>query len=835
MNTTLGEIVSLLPDNIEINDKQKGMTVERLLTDSRSLLTPENTLFFAIPTGTNSGERYMRSLYDRGVRMFVAPSIPDDMKDASDATILICEDPVRLLQKIASRGDSRRGGEVVAITGSYGKTTLKEVMYQLLEPLHEIARSPRSYNSQIGVPLSMWGINENTDLTIIEAGVSKQGEMAHLEECIRPDTVIITDLGTEHEEGFRDFISKVEDKVSLASHAKRIIYCKDTAEIIDAVNALPREVERISWSMIDNSADLYIASVEEITSTGGNVNDRIRITYRWRGGNENSIEAERGELTDYRSYCSALCYMLASGYGDVLIGRRFKDIHPIDTRISVIDGADNCSILYDAYPSDLNSLLPALDFLTRRRMPEQSAVVIISDLRHEARGADEEYRKVAEYIRLRNIDHIIGIGPNISTYASYFDSNATFFKDISGFLEYLRTHHICNSVVLLKGSAEIDLHPVLERLEKRTHETVLEVNLDAMVDNYRYFKSHLPASTGLIAMVKASAYGAGSYEIAKSLQDAGAAYLAVAVLDEGIELRRQGITMPIMVMNPRVADYRDMFLYNLEPEIYSPVMLEDVIEAARRYGVEKYPIHIKLDTGMHRMGFIHDEIPGLMRKINSQDNVRISSVFSHLATADMPTMNDYTEFQLDNFEKWSSEMLAQYPAGFKRHILNSAGILRYGRTHHYDMARLGIGLYGVNTLPPDMEKPLATVSTLKSVIINLREWEADTTIGYARRGVLHRPSRIATIPIGYADGMSRKFGNGAVNVLVNGKEAPTIGNICMDACMIDVTGIDCKIGDEVEVFGANMPVSRLSDLVDTIPYEILTSVSPRVKRIYYRE
>ena len=368
----------------------------------------------------------------------------------------------------------------------------------------------------------------------------------------------------------------------------------------------------------------------------------------------------------------------------------------------------------------------------------------------------------------------------------------------------------------------------------RTNETVLEVNLDSIVKNYNYFKGLVPASTGIIAMVKASGYGAGSYEIAKTMQDCGAAYVAVAVLDEGIDLRRAGITMPIMVFNPKVENYKEMFRHNLEPEIYSLEMLADVIREARKYGVKGYPVHIKLDTGMHRMGFLENELPQLMDMLTIQDNVVAKSVFSHLATADCLDMDDYTLLQLNRFDKWSEYMIKRYQRPILRHVLNSAGILRF-QEYHYDMVRLGIGLYGANTLPPEIEMPLAVVSTLRTEIIALREREAGETIGYSRKGEVKRKSMIATIPVGYADGMSRSFGCGKVSVIVNGKEAPTIGNICMDACMIDVTGIDCKVGDTVEIFGENAPIQRLADANGTIPYEILTSVSPRVKRLYVKK
>lgn len=391
-----------------------------------------------------------------------------------------------------------------------------------------------------------------------------------------------------------------------------------------------------------------------------------------------------------------------------------------------------------------------------------------------------------------------------------------------------------DSIILLKGAPEYNFDRIREMLEARMHETVLEVNLDAVIRNYNYFRSHVPSTTGMIAMVKASGYGAGSYEIAKTLQDCGAAYLAVAVLDEGIELRKRGISMPIMVMNPKVVNYGAMFANSLEPEIYSLPMLKDVIREAEKYDVRNYPVHIKLDTGMHRMGFIEEELEEVMDILTSQNRIVAKSVFSHLATADCPDMDDYTEMQLSRFKEYSDYMISRSSTPILRHILNSAGILRFGK-YHYDMVRLGIGLYGANTLPPEIEKPLSVVSSLRTVIIAIRDRKKGDTIGYGRKGVLTRDSRIATIPIGYADGMNRHFGCGAITVKVNGKDAPTVGNICMDACMIDVTDIDCKEGDAVEIFGANADVQRLADLLGTIPYEILTSVSPRVKRVYFRE
>ncbi len=817
------------------SDSYDNDIIRTLLTDSRSLLEPEGTLFFAIPTATNSGVNYIASLYESRVRHFVVPDsgFAEKFRDEMpDALFLTVPDPVVALQQIAARRPGV-GGEVVAITGSRGKTTLKEWIFQLLEPIREIARSPRSYNSQIGVPLSLWGISEATDLTLIEAGVSVEGEMKRLAECINPDCVIITDITPEHDSGFGSHSVKIREKVSLAASGsvKRVIFCADDKDVSREVKRLHGDKSLISWSFNYEEADLKILSATPVEDSAAS---QTELRYIWGRGPERKIRMPFSEENEIRNAIYALTFLLAEGFSEDIIQRRFACLHPIDTRLSVSDGGRGCNVVFDSYTSDFTSLVPAVDFIKRRQVPGQRSIVILSDLRHEANAASDDYVRIAELMRQREIDLFVGVGERLCRHSGLFRPSDRFFPDTQSLLKELRANPTTDAVILLKGAPEFDFANVKEVLEDRTHETVLEVNLDAIIKNYNYFKSHLPATTGMIAMVKASGYGAGSYEIAKSLQDAGAAYLAVAVLDEGIALRRRGITMPIMVMNPRVADYREMFSNNLQPEIYALQMLRDVISQAERYGVKDYPIHIKLDTGMHRMGFIESELPEVLEILKGQESVQISSVFSHLATADCPDLDDYTEMQLECFERLSSYMLENYGHRFKRHILNSAGIIRFPQ-YHYDMARLGIGLYGVNTLPPEMEKPLAVVSSLKTVIINLREWPAGSSVGYARKGMLKRDSKIATIPIGYADGMSRHFGNGKVSVLVNGHEAPTIGNICMDACMIDVTGIDCNVGDTVEIFGENMAVGRLSDALETIPYEILTSISPRVKRVYFRE
>lgn len=803
--------------------------IRHLLTDSRSLESPADSLFFAIPTKGNDGHRYIGELYSQGVRNFVVNHIPEDLPETPDANFIVVADTIGALQRITATGEGSADRTILGITGSRGKTTLKEWIFQLMEPLREICRSPRSYNSQIGVPLSLWEIDDEANLAIIEAGVSRKGEMTALAGCIRPDTVIITNIGDAHSDGFASDREKALEKALLASTpaTSRLIYNIDNTLIKEAVSACGSEAKSLTWSIAGNPrADILASVVKE--------GDFMVVTYTYQGI-ESHFEARLTTEADIENAMNALAFMLLENIDRNMIASRFRELHKIGTRLNVSEGVNGCSVILDSYTSDFSSLRPAIDFLRRRKTPNQSSTLVLSDLHHESGEPETLYRKIAGLIKISGIDRFIGVGPAMTAHKNLFPDSSLFFENTAELLESLSPSDFVSEAILLKGSPEYNFATVAEMLEARKHETVLEVNLDSIVSNFNYFRRQLPAGTGIVCMVKASGYGAGSYEIAKTLQDCGAAYLAVAVLDEGIELRQRGITMPIMVMNPKVVNYKSMFASSLEPEIYSFDMLHDVIREAEKNHLTSYPIHIKLDTGMHRMGFIESELETLTDILENSPQVEAKSVFSHLATADCTDMDEYTDLQLKRFRSYTDYMLSRSSKPFLRHILNSAGILRYGRSDHYDMARLGIGLYGANTLPPDIEKPLAVVSTLRTVIIAIREWEPEETVGYGRHGKLNRKSRIATIPIGYADGMNRHFGRGAISVTVNGKEAPTVGNICMDACMIDVTDIDCKVGDAVEIFGPNAPLQRLADTLDTIPYEILTSVSPRVKRVYYRE
>lgn len=829
MKTTFRQLASLFPADAVMNPAAADdRVIGRLLTDSRSLTDGADSLFFAITTPTGDGHRYIRELYRRGVRAFVTDASRFSQEEAAtmpDALFIAVADTVAALQKTGAthRANAR---EVVAITGSRGKTTLKELLFQLLSRVRSVSRSPRSYNSQVGVPLSVWGIAPHTDIALIEAGVSQRGEMAPLRECIAPDTVIITNLGSEHSEGFSDDAEKAVEKVSLARDARCVIYCQDYPEIARAVAAsrsgAPGRKE-LAWSAKDRDARLFVRREGDTT-----------LHYEYEG-TVHTLTAPVGSDAELENCANALALMLAEGFGAEETALRFAGVRHVGTRLSVAEGMNGCSLIEDTYTSDFSSLGPALDFMRRRASAGQSMTVIISDPDHEGASAEEEYREVARLLEMRHVSRLIGVGPGLQSRAPLFRniSGSRFFADTESLLDEMSGGDFVNEVILLKGAPGYGFGRIAQMLEARTHETVLDVNLDAVVENYNRYRAALPKGTGIVCMVKAAAYGAGSAEVASVLQDCGAAYMAVAVLDEGIELRRHGITMPVMVMNPRVASYAPMFRHRLEPVIYSPQMLEEVIREGERRGVSGYPIHIKIDTGMHRTGFAEHELPALMERIDSQEVVEIRSAFSHLATADCLDMDIHTLRQLETFDRATGFMLSKARRPFLRHILNSAGIIRFPQ-YHYDMARLGIGLYGVGYLPADVQGSYEVVSTLRTVVINVRDVEEGEAVGYARRGAVTHPSRIATIPIGYADGMNRRFGNGAISVMINGHECPTIGNICMDACMIDVTGTDVAPGDQVEIFGRQMPLERLSDLLGTIPYEILTSVSPRVKRIYSR-
>lgn len=800
--------------------------VSSLLIDSRSLIDPDESLFFAIATPTGDGHRYIRELYEKGVKSFVVTHIPDNMADVTDAAFVIVPDVTKALQMIARDHRENFAGTVIGITGSRGKTTVKEWIYQLLGDDYQIVRSPRSFNSQIGVPLSIWEINENTQLAVIEAGISRRGEMDALQRIIKPDIGIITNVNSEHAEGFRSLSQKAAEKVQLFRDCKCLIYCKDDSLITEAVEQNCHPEVEIAWSRIDAASPLFI---KKTTATGGNTD----LTYCYLK-TESTVTLPFTAASDVQNAIHCLALMLYLGRPEDEIRNSMARLTPVRTRLNVIEGVNDCMLIYDSYTSDLHSLAPALDFMSRRRTGSRTSTVILSDVMHETMPSGKLYQAVAHLLRQRKIDRLIGIGEEFVRNAKYFDASTQVFPDTATFMASVSPGDFDSELILIKGAPQFHFNMIIDMLESRQHETVLEVNLDSIIHNFNLFRSMVKPTTGIVCMLKASGYGAGSYELAKTLQSQGAAYLAVAVMDEGVDLRRAGITMPIMVLNPKVVNYRTLFAYNLEPEIFSFDILQELISEGEKYGINDYPIHIKLDTGMHRLGFLEKDIPELIEILKNQKVVRPVSVFSHLACADCPEMDDYTAAQFAMFDHCCDMLQSGFRHHILRHILNSTGISRFPE-HQNDLVRLGICLYGIPTMNDGSQSDLKPVSSLTTTIISMKRWPAGTTIGYSRRGVCRRDSVIATIPVGYADGINRHLGNGGMNVLINGHRCPSIGNICMDACMIDVTDVECKVGDSVEIFGNGISVEEIAETLNTIPYEVLTSVSSRVKRIYYRE
>ncbi len=796
-----------------------------LLTDSRSLTFPEESIFFALPTERNDGHRYIKELYDKGVRNFVIDHLPDEYNEMPDANFLHVQNTLLAMQMLAAHHRRQFDIPVVGITGSNGKTSVKEWLHQLLQEDYNIVRSPRSYNSQTGVPLSVWQLNEKTELALFEAGISRPDEMHRLEEIIHPTIGVITNIGEAHQEGFASIQQKCIEKLTLLKGCNCIIYDGDNEIISECVEKLCLGAYEIAWSQKDRDKPLYISSIEKNEHT-----TRIRYTYL-QYMLETTIPYTDDASIQNAIHCLAI--MLYLNRRPEVIAERMSRLEPLAMRMEVKEGNNNCLIINDSYNSDMDSLTIALDFQARRAATgNKKRTLILSDIFQTGLPPATLYRKVSDLLKCKGIERLIGVGPIISDNAYLFDIEKSFYGSTREFVEQLTPEMFQNELILIKGARDFHFELISEALELKLHETTLEVNLDALVDNLNYYKSHLHNDTKVVCMVKAFGYGAGSYEIAKTLQERGVDYLAVAVADEGAELRKAGITMPIIVMNPEMSTFRTLFSYRLEPEIYSFSLLNALLAEGEKLGVSGYPIHIKIDTGMHRLGFTEEQIDDLSGLLQSQIVLMARSVFTHYAGSDEPRHDEYTQRQTDIFTRCADKIQAASKHKVLRHTLNTAGITRFTQ-HQMDMVRLGIGLYGVS--PINENKGLRPVSSLKTTILQIHEYEAGETIGYNRNSTLTRRSRIAAIPIGYADGLNRRFSNGKGEVYINGHRAPFIGNICMDICMVDVTDVPCKEGDRVEVFGENIPVQELAQRLDTIPYEIMTSVSSRVKRIYYHE
>ena len=830
MNYSIEKITTLIgARRIGETDAQIGW----LLTDSRSLCFPEETLFFALKSTRNDGHRYIEDLYRRGVRNFVveAKGIAEYCPNGSvttmaDANFLIVPSPLAALQRLAERHRDEFNIPIVGITGSNGKTMVKEWLYQLLLPSQKIVRSPRSYNSQIGVPLSVWLLNEQTEIGIFEAGISQPGEMMALRDIIQPTIGVLTSLGSAHQENFRSMEEKCLEKLELMHDTEAMVYCSDNDIVSRCIRRMQYKGEKIAWSQCDEQVALFVKRIE-------NKGQSARITYIWQG-EENTYSIPFIDEASIEDTITCAAVALRLGLTPGQLADRMPKLEPVAMRLEVKEGQRGCLLINDSYNSDINSLDIALDFMQRRESAGSlTKTLILSDIFQTGTPPDKLYAQVSDLAVKRGINKFIGIGPELSAQADRIQiADKQFFADVNHFLSsdaFAALHH---ELILLKGARPFGFDQITEQLEQKVHETILEVNLNAVVENLNYYRSFLKPETKMVCMIKADGYGAGAVEIARTLQDHRVDYLAVAVADEGVTLRKAGITANIMIMNPEMTAFKTMFDYDLEPEVYSFRLLDALIKAAREEGITGWPVHIKLDTGMHRLGFDPvDDMDELIDRLKHQNAVIPRSVFSHFVGSDSDDFDAFSTQQFALFEAGSSKLQAAFSHKILRHIDNSAGIEHFPE-RQLDMCRLGLGLYGIDSRD---NRILNTVSTLKTTILQMHHVPAGETVGYSRKGKLDRDSVIAAIPIGYADGLNRHLGNRHGYCLVNGQKAPYVGNICMDVAMIDVTDIPCQEGDQVEIFGEHLPVTVLSDAIDTIPYEVLTGVSNRVKRVYFQD
>ncbi|MDP4281939.1 MAG: bifunctional UDP-N-acetylmuramoyl-tripeptide:D-alanyl-D-alanine ligase/alanine racemase [Bacteroidota bacterium] len=822
---------------ILFHERDTEKPVRELLIDSRRLLDPEETLFIALVTPRNDGHRYIEELYNKGVKCFVVSRlpVPEKRKDPIKADFILVPDTMKALQDLAAYHRSQFIYPVIGITGSNGKTIIKEWLFQLLGKDLKIVRNPKSYNSQIGVPLSIWNMNSSYDLGIFEAGISQTGEMSRLETVIHPTIGLFTNIGSAHDEGFPDQKVKIREKLDLFRNCDSIVYCKDHLPIHEAIlqSDFLKHKKTLTWGRTKD-ADLVIREIQK------NISDsRIFAFY---GEKDFSLTVPFTDDASIENAIHCLALMLILKYEPEVIVQRFLKLVPVAMRLELKEGINRCSVINDFYNSDITSLMIALDFLNLQKQHPKKTL-ILSDILQTGRKPENLYEEIAGIIISKGIDRFIGIGKEISSQADKFPMEKAFFSTTEEFLEHFKQTGFRDETILLKGARVFEFEKISRLLQQRVHETVLEVNMESLVHNLNYYRSKLKPETKTMVMVKAFSYGSGSYEIASLLQFHRVDYLAVAYADEGVELRKAGITLPIMVLNPEQESYDLLLSNNLEPEIYNLRVLgflEDAISRNHHDPLDPMKIHIKLDTGMHRLGFMPGQLDDLIERLKENPSIRVQSAFSHLAGSEDPAEDYFTLEQIRVFESMSSQLRNALGYPFLRHILNSAGITRFTQAQ-MDMVRVGIGIYGIGFDEEEQSK-LKNVSTLRSVISQIKKVNAGETIGYNRKGIADTDKRIALIPIGYADGLHRRLGNGRGRVFIHGKPAPLIGNISMDNCAADITeiwndpsGTPVREGDEVIVFGDFYPLTRLAEDLETIPYEVLTGISRRVKRVYFQE
>ncbi|MEI6455904.1 MAG: bifunctional UDP-N-acetylmuramoyl-tripeptide:D-alanyl-D-alanine ligase/alanine racemase [bacterium] len=856
---TLSEIADAVKGKLYLSGRNDP-EIEDLLIDSRRLISPEKCLFIAIVSDRNDGHKYIGELYGKGVRAFLVSQWPvspehDYLKEFPEASFVFAENSLSALQELAGWHRRHFRIPVIAVTGSNGKTIVKEWLSQLLCPELKIIRSPKSYNSQIGVPLSVWKLNPESELGIFEAGISRPGEMERLEEIIRPDTGIFTNIGHAHDEYFFDQKEKVREKLRLFKNASLLIYCADYHLISSCLEESSdyQNLKTFTWSR-HQEADLRITQIEKtagqtlITAHFHSQTLSVTIPFTDEASVENAIHCWALLLNAGGHLKTSKCKNTKPLLIDQqVIATRMKSLAPVAMRLELKEAINNCSLINDSYNSDINSLGIALDFLSQQNQ-HKKRTIILSDILQSGRDKEELYKEIASQLSFKKVDRIIGIGRDISKFADKFPMTGNFFPDTDEFLTHFPLSSFQDETILLKGARLFEFERISHVLQQKAHETVMEINMDALVHNLNYFRSMLKPGVKTMAMVKAFSYGSGSFEIANVLQFNHVDYLAVAYADEGVELRKAGIHLPVMVMSPEEQSLDTLLKFNLEPEIYNMrilKLLDDAIERNHSSNQEKVCIHIKLDTGMHRLGFAEEEIDALMDFLEGNQKVHIQSVFSHLAASEDTAEDAFTQDQIDKFTKMSNYITQKFSYPVLLHILNSAGTARFPQAQ-FGMVRLGIGLYGIASSPRE-KSLMRNVITMKTVITQIKRIRTGETIGYNRMGKADKDMVIAIVPVGYADGLNRKLGNGKGKLFIHGKPSPIIGNVCMDLTMLDLgdavnlpgtpeeNQLQVQEGDEVIIFGDEHPVEDLARDMGTIPYEVLTTISRRVKRVYFHE
>lgn len=817
---TISEISKIINAQLVGNS---NLEIKHLLIDSRNVAASLDTLFFAIRGERHDGHKFIGDLFEKGIKSFVVESLPPNHKEYNNACFLVVQSSIEALHKLASYHRGRFNYPVIGITGSNGKTIVKEWLFHVLQSSKNIVRSPKSFNSQVGVPLSVWLMNETADMAILEAGISVPDEMEKLEKIIKPTIGLITNIGESHQENFTHYEHKTIEKLKLFKDSETLVYCIDHKLIHDQIQHNPDFAKKkiVTWSTNANANIIIRTGIKNHQHTVLKVDFKNQTS-------EITIPFTDSASVEDASHVIAL--ILTMGFNIADFKHQFESIPPVAMRLELKKGINRCTIINDSYNSDLNSLNIALNYLDQQNQHKRK-ILILSDILQSGKDQHQLYKEVASMVSKYNVQEIIGIGPSISAFEKLFTIDKSFYTSTADFLREQAPARFSDSAILLKGSRAFTFEKISSVLEDKVHRTVLEINLNALVSNLNYFKSKLKPGTKVMVMVKALSYGSGTHEIANILQYQRVDYLGVAFADEGVALREAGIRLPIIVMNPEVNSFDLMIRYRLEPEIYSFLVLDQFINTLNTAGLKDYPVHLKIDTGMHRLGFMSSEIDQLIDKLKNTRQIKVASVFSHLAASDEDAHDSFTNQQIAQFEKISTKIMNEIKYPVLRHILNSAGIERFPQGQ-FEMVRLGIGLYGISAIP---DVQLANVSTLKSTVIQIKKVAKDETIGYNRKGKAMNEMTIAIIPVGYADGLNRHLSNGNGKLNIGGNIVPIIGNICMDMCMADITGLDINEGDEVIVFGKELPVSQMANTLNTIPYEIFTGISTRVKRVYYHE